>query len=217
MWSEPLISPGGPHIVVPKKGKLELRCYDNATTSGAPPRLRWYRDKSRKLDGEVQEGNVAFVRLSAAQLNHMGRYICVNNITLEQSSIYVYVKGGCLTGGGHLDVCLHNINPNLYLSVISLDPYNAFLHIMINIKLVREGDSCTIPCLVTDPEVTHLGLETCDGRPLPSGMSYKSDLQEGITINNIQKEYDGCFVCVGLLHGVKVMSSKYNLEVRLGK
>uniref|UniRef100_A0AAX7VCC7 receptor protein-tyrosine kinase n=1 Tax=Astatotilapia calliptera TaxID=8154 RepID=A0AAX7VCC7_ASTCA len=184
----PLISPGGPHIVVPKKGKLELRCYDNATTSGAPPRLRWYRDKSRKLDGEVQEGNVAFVRLSAAQLNHMGRYICVNNITLEQSSIYVYVK----------------------------DPYNAFLHIMINIKLVREGDSCTIPCLVTDPEVTHLGLETCDGRPLPSGMSYKSDLQEGITINNIQKEYDGCYVCVGLLHGVKVMSSKYNLEVRLG-
>uniref|UniRef100_A0AAX7TUA6 receptor protein-tyrosine kinase n=1 Tax=Astatotilapia calliptera TaxID=8154 RepID=A0AAX7TUA6_ASTCA len=188
VWSEPLISPGGPHIVVPKKGKLELRCYDNATTSGAPPRLRWYRDKSRKLDGEVQEGNVAFVRLSAAQLNHMGRYICVNNITLEQSSIYVYVK----------------------------DPYNAFLHIMINIKLVREGDSCTIPCLVTDPEVTHLGLETCDGRPLPSGMSYKSDLQEGITINNIQKEYDGCYVCVGLLHGVKVMSSKYNLEVRLG-
>ncbi|XP_005941952.1 KIT proto-oncogene, receptor tyrosine kinase b isoform X1 [Haplochromis burtoni] len=187
VWSEPLISPGGPHIVVPKKGKLELRCYDNATTSGAPPRLRWYRDKSRKLDGEVQEGNVAFVRLSAAQLNHMGRYICVNNITLEQSSIYVYVK----------------------------DPYNAFLHIMINIKLVREGDSCTIPCLVTDPEVTHLGLETCDGRPLPSGMSYKSDLQEGITINNIQKEYDGCYVCVGLLHGVKVMSSKYNLEVRL--
>uniref|UniRef100_A0AAX7VRS6 receptor protein-tyrosine kinase n=1 Tax=Astatotilapia calliptera TaxID=8154 RepID=A0AAX7VRS6_ASTCA len=87
---------------------------------------------------------------------------------------------------------------------------------MINIKLVREGDSCTIPCLVTDPEVTHLGLETCDGRPLPSGMSYKSDLQEGITINNIQKEYDGCYVCVGLLHGVKVMSSKYNLEVRLG-
>uniref|UniRef100_A0AAX7VMJ8 receptor protein-tyrosine kinase n=1 Tax=Astatotilapia calliptera TaxID=8154 RepID=A0AAX7VMJ8_ASTCA len=188
IFIQPLISPGGPHIVVPKKGKLELRCYDNATTSGAPPRLRWYRDKSRKLDGEVQEGNVAFVRLSAAQLNHMGRYICVNNITLEQSSIYVYVK----------------------------DPYNAFLHIMINIKLVREGDSCTIPCLVTDPEVTHLGLETCDGRPLPSGMSYKSDLQEGITINNIQKEYDGCYVCVGLLHGVKVMSSKYNLEVRLG-
>uniref|UniRef100_A0A669CWA3 receptor protein-tyrosine kinase n=1 Tax=Oreochromis niloticus TaxID=8128 RepID=A0A669CWA3_ORENI len=188
VWSEPLISPSGPHIVVPKRGKLELRCYDNATTSGAPPRLRWYRDKSRKLDGEVQEGNVAFVKLSATQLNHMGRYICVNNITLEQSSIYVYVK----------------------------DPYNAFLHIMINIKLVREGDSCTIPCLVTDPEVTHLGLETCDGRPLPSGMRYKSDLQEGITINNIQKEYDGCYVCVGLLHGVKVMSSKYNLEVRLG-
>uniref|UniRef100_A0A669E0U4 receptor protein-tyrosine kinase n=1 Tax=Oreochromis niloticus TaxID=8128 RepID=A0A669E0U4_ORENI len=187
VWSEPLISPSGPHIVVPKRGKLELRCYDNATTSGAPPRLRWYRDKSRKLDGEVQEGNVAFVKLSATQLNHMGRYICVNNITLEQSSIYVYVK----------------------------DPYNAFLHIMINIKLVREGDSCTIPCLVTDPEVTHLGLETCDGRPLPSGMRYKSDLQEGITINNIQKEYDGCYVCVGLLHGVKVMSSKYNLEVRL--
>uniref|UniRef100_A0A3Q0QW38 receptor protein-tyrosine kinase n=1 Tax=Amphilophus citrinellus TaxID=61819 RepID=A0A3Q0QW38_AMPCI len=187
MWSEPLISPSGPHIIVPKRGKLELRCYDNATTASTPPRLRWYRDKSRKLDGEVQEGNVAFIKLSAAQLNHMGRYICVNNVTLEQSSIYVFVK----------------------------DPDNAFLHIMVNNKLVREGDSCTIPCLVTDPEVTHLGLETCDTQPLPSGMSYQSDIQEGITINNIQREYDGCYICVGLLRGVKVMSSKYTLEVRL--
>ncbi|XP_030588402.1 KIT proto-oncogene, receptor tyrosine kinase b isoform X2 [Archocentrus centrarchus] len=187
VWSEPLISPSGPHIIVPKRGKLELRCYDNATTSSTPPRLRWYRDKSRKLDGEVQEGNVAFIKLSAVQLNHMGRYICVNNVTLEQSSIYVFVK----------------------------DPDNAFLHIMVNNKLVREGDSCTIPCLVTDPEVTHLGLETCDTQPLPSGMSYQSDIQEGITINNIQREYDGCYICVGLLRGVKVMSSKYTLEVRL--
>ncbi|XP_041840237.1 KIT proto-oncogene, receptor tyrosine kinase b [Melanotaenia boesemani] len=187
VWSEPIISPSGPHIVVPKKGKLELRCHDNATTSGAPSKLRWQREKGRRLEGEVEEGGVASVRLSAVQTYHMGRYVCVNNSTLEHSSIYVYVK----------------------------DPHNVFQRTMVNVILVRAGENCTIPCLVTNPEVTNLALETCNGRPLPSGMSYRSNLQQGVIISNVGKEYEGCYVCVGQLSGVKVMSSQYTVDVRL--
>ncbi|XP_029297663.1 KIT proto-oncogene, receptor tyrosine kinase b [Cottoperca gobio] len=187
VWCQPVISPGGPHIVVPKRGKLELRCHDNATTSGAPSRLRWQRERARRLEGEVEEGGVVYVKVSAAQAYHMGRYVCINNSTLEHSSIYVYVK----------------------------DPQNSFQRTMVNNILVRAGENCTIPCLVTDPRVTLLALETCKGQPLPSGMTYHSNFQRGVIINNVRKEYEGCFVCVGQLTGVKVSSSQYTVDVRL--
>uniref|UniRef100_A0A672FNA8 receptor protein-tyrosine kinase n=1 Tax=Salarias fasciatus TaxID=181472 RepID=A0A672FNA8_SALFA len=187
VWGEPVISPRGPHVVVPKRGKLELRCYDNSTTSGSPSRLRWQKEKARRLEGEAEEGGVAYVRVSAVQPYHMGRYVCVNNGTLEHSSIYVYVK----------------------------DPQNPFQRTMVNIILVRAGENGIIPCLVTDPEVTQLSLETCDGQPLPSGLSYRSSLQRGIIISNARKEYEGCYVCVGQLDGVKVTSSQYTVDVRL--
>ncbi|XP_022068587.2 KIT proto-oncogene, receptor tyrosine kinase b isoform X1 [Acanthochromis polyacanthus] len=187
VWCEPVISPGGPHIVVPKRGKLELRCHDNTTTYGAPWGLRWQREKARRIEGEVEEGRVAYVRVPVLQVYHMGRYVCINNSTLEHSSIYVYVK----------------------------DPLNAFQPIMVDSILVRTGENCTIPCLVTDPEVTLLALETCDGRPMPSGMSYTGNPQRGVIINGARKEYEGCYVCVGQLGGVRVVSSQYTVDVRL--
>lgn len=94
VWCQPVITPSGPHIVVPKFGKLELRCTDNATTSGAPSRLRWMRERARRVDGEVEEGRVTYIKVSPVQPLHMGRYVCINNSTMEHSSIYVYVKGG---------------------------------------------------------------------------------------------------------------------------
>uniref|UniRef100_A0A665T790 Mast/stem cell growth factor receptor Kit n=1 Tax=Echeneis naucrates TaxID=173247 RepID=A0A665T790_ECHNA len=180
----PVISPSGPHIVVPKRGKLELRCHDNATTRGTPSSLRWQRERARRLEGEVEEGGVAYVKVPSVQAFHMGRYVCVNNSTLEHSSIYVYVK----------------------------DPQTVFQRTMVNVILVREGENCTIPCLVTDPDVTLLALETCEGRPLPSGMSYYSNLQRGVIISNVRKEYEGCYVCVGQLGGLKVMSTQYSVD-----
>lgn len=107
------------------------------------------------------------------------------------------------------------INPNL--PFISSDPQNAFQRTMVNVILVREGENCTLPCLVTDPEVTLLALEMCDRGPLPSGMSYHSNHQRGVIISNVRKEYDGCFVCVGQLDGAKVTSIQYTVDVRLGK
>lgn len=97
------------------------------------------------------------------------------------------------------------------------DPQNVFQRTIVNIILERAGENCIIPCLVTDPEVSHLALETCNGQPLPSGMKYHSNLQRGVIINNVQKNYEGCYMCVGQLGGVKVVSSHYNLEVLLGK
>lgn len=91
---KPVITPSGPHVVVPKRGRMELRCHDNATTSGTPSGLKWARERGRRLEGEVEEGGATLLKVSSVQPYHMGRYMCVNNNTKEHSSIYVYVKGG---------------------------------------------------------------------------------------------------------------------------
>ncbi|XP_021165610.2 KIT proto-oncogene, receptor tyrosine kinase b isoform X2 [Fundulus heteroclitus] len=185
-WSKPVIYPSEPHIVVPKKGRLELRCHDNTTASGAPSVLRWQREKTRRLEAKLEEGQSASLKISTVHPYHMGLYMCVNNSTLEHSSVYVYVK----------------------------DPQNAFQPIMVTSILVRAGEDCVIPCLVTDPEVTNLTLETCGGKPLPSGMAYSGALQRGIVIRNARKEFEGCYVCAGQLGGDKVTSSSYTVDVQ---
>lgn len=88
---------------------------------------------------------------------------------------------------------------------------------MVDNILVRQGENCTIPCMVTDPEVTLLALRTCDGRPLPSSLSYHANLQRGVVISNMRKEFEGCYVCVGQLGGEEVTSNQYTVDVRLGK
>ncbi|CAL8332691.1 unnamed protein product [Merluccius merluccius] len=184
----PVISPAGPHMVVPKRGRLELRCHDDSDTSGgAWSGVRWQRERARRLEGEVEEGGAAYVRVAVAQAYHMGRYVCVNNSTLERSSIYVYVR----------------------------DPQSVFQRTMVNGILVRAGENCTIPCLVTDPAVTLLTLDTCNGQPLPSGLHYHSNPQRGIVIHKVREEYEGCYVCVGRLDGAKVKSGDYTVDVRL--
>ncbi|XP_029001613.1 KIT proto-oncogene, receptor tyrosine kinase b [Betta splendens] len=186
-WCAPVISPAGPHVVVHLRGKLELRCHDDAAARAGPPsRLVWQRDRGRRLEGDAEEDGVAFVRVAAAQSYHAGRYVCVNNSTLAQASTYVYVK----------------------------DPH-IFQRTIVNSILARAGENCTIPCIVTDPEVTHMALETCDGRPLPPALSYRVTPQRGIVIGDMRKEYEGCYQCVGRLGSTAVGSMNYNVDVRL--
>lgn len=112
-------------------------------------------------------------------------------------------------------MCSSHIHPSVH--VPSSDPHNAFQRSMVNGILVRAGENCTIPCLVTDPEVRNMALETCDKQPLPSGLSYRSNLQQGIIISNARKEYEGCYVCVGQLDRLTFRSIQYTVDVRLGE
>ncbi|XP_062864554.1 KIT proto-oncogene, receptor tyrosine kinase b [Trichomycterus rosablanca] len=117
----------------------------------------------------------------------MGRYTCQNTQTGERSSIYVYVK----------------------------DLESAFVRSMMKGLLVREGEDCTLPCLVTDPAVTRLSLLTCSGVAPPAGLSYSADPQRGVVIHNMTKAFEGCYMCTGDMGGVGVRSSQYDVDVRL--
>lgn len=101
-------------------------------------------------------------------------------------------------------------------SLFLADLENAFVRSMVNGLLVREGENCTIPCLVTDPAVNHLSLLTCTGTALPAGLTYITNPERGITIRNVSKAFDGCYVCAGQMDEKPVKSNQYTLDVRLG-
>uniref|UniRef100_A0A8B9JHA1 receptor protein-tyrosine kinase n=1 Tax=Astyanax mexicanus TaxID=7994 RepID=A0A8B9JHA1_ASTMX len=185
-WTKPVITPNVPHLVILKGGQLELHCDDD--TEAGVGKVRWQREKGKRIDGDREEDGATIINVSSAQPQHMGRYTCVNTRTEEKSSIYIYVK----------------------------DLENAFVRSMVNGLLVKEGMDCTLPCLVTEPAVTGLSLLTCSGDPLPAGLSYSTDSHKGITIHNISKTFEGCYVCAGNMGAVIVKSSQYTVDVRLG-
>uniref|UniRef100_A0A8C1IDD7 receptor protein-tyrosine kinase n=1 Tax=Cyprinus carpio TaxID=7962 RepID=A0A8C1IDD7_CYPCA len=162
---------------------LELSCHDDAEMS----KVRWMREKNRKIDGGLKEDGASVILLSSTQVQHMGRYTCENTQTEEKSSIYIYVK----------------------------DSENPFVRSMLDGLLVREGENGTLACLVTDPAVTHLSLLPCTGSALPAGLTYIADPQRGITIRNVSKAFEGCYICAGEMDEKPVKSSQYNLVVRL--
>ncbi|GAA6083517.1 mast/stem cell growth factor receptor kita isoform X2, partial [Tachysurus ichikawai] len=95
------------------------------------------------------------------------------------------------------------------------DPDNAFRKPIITDIMAGARDTASIPCLPTDPRMVNLHLETCDGEPLPSGMRYSASIETGISIVNVQPNYKGCYICVGILGGTTAQSVHYNLDVRL--
>ncbi|XP_036438948.1 KIT proto-oncogene, receptor tyrosine kinase b [Colossoma macropomum] len=183
--SKPIITPDSPHLVILKGGQLELRCQDDVETGAGI--VRWQREKVKRIEGDREEDGAVIISLVSTQPQHMGRYTCENTQTGEKSSIYVYVK----------------------------DLENVFVRSMVNGLLVREGKDCTLPCLVTDPVVTDLSLVTCSDAPLPADLSYSTNPQKGITIHNVSKAFEGCYVCTGVMGGVTMMSNQYDVDVRL--
>lgn len=80
-----------------------------------------------------------------------------------------------------------------------------------------EGDMAMIPCLATDPSMTELHLQKCDGQPLPNSLRYSSSIETGMVLDDVRKDFEGCYVCVGTLEGETVKSGQYQLNVRLGE
>uniref|UniRef100_A0A6Q2ZL27 receptor protein-tyrosine kinase n=1 Tax=Esox lucius TaxID=8010 RepID=A0A6Q2ZL27_ESOLU len=177
--SRPTITPGNPHLVIPMNSPLSLICKGDRV-------VRWHREDRPKLRGEVRSNGLAELKIPKAMPVHMGRYICLEESSGQQNSVYVYVK----------------------------DPENAFRKTMVFSVLARVGDSIAIPCLATDPAMVNLRLEPCHGGALPAGLHYLPSLERGMVIDNTQKAFEGCYICTGRLDGVLVKSRDYDLTVR---
>uniref|UniRef100_A0A671LUY6 Mast/stem cell growth factor receptor Kit n=1 Tax=Sinocyclocheilus anshuiensis TaxID=1608454 RepID=A0A671LUY6_9TELE len=150
--------------------------------------VRWLReDRPTRILKEQRQGQVTVLKVSKAGPQHMGKYSCREEASGEKSSIYVYVK----------------------------DPENPFRRNIMFDFVAGEGETTTLPCLATDPRMTDLHLQKCDGQPLPNSLRYSSSIETGITLEDVRKDFEGCYVCVGTLEGNTVKSGQYQLNVRL--
>ncbi|XP_016311720.1 mast/stem cell growth factor receptor kita isoform X2 [Sinocyclocheilus anshuiensis] len=151
--------------------------------------VRWLReDRPTRILKEQRQGQVTVLKVNKAGPQHMGKYSCREEASGEKSSIYVYVKA---------------------------DPENPFRRNIMFDFVAGEGETTTIPCLATDPHMTDLHLQKCDGQSLPNSLRYSSSIETGITLEDVRKDFEGCYVCVGTLEGNTVKSGQYQLNVRL--
>ncbi|XP_026160506.1 mast/stem cell growth factor receptor kita isoform X2 [Mastacembelus armatus] len=167
------------HLVIDLNKPFELHCRGKEE-------MQWQREDRLKVRGEKKTNGMSTLHITKAQPVHMGRYICLEKSSGEQTSIYVYVR----------------------------DPDNPFRKSMVFNILTRVGDRASIPCLATDPSLENLLLETCTTKALAPGLQYTSSLEQGIIIHDTQKAYEGCYVCTGILRKEYVRSRDYLLTVK---
>ncbi|XP_072294325.1 mast/stem cell growth factor receptor kita [Eucyclogobius newberryi] len=169
----------GTYLVVEMNKPFGLRCQGDKV-------MQWKREDRSTVRGQTLVDGMSTVNVPRAHNSHTGRYICSEELSRLQTSIYVFVK----------------------------DPDNPFRRSMVDDILAREGETAIIPCIATDPSLDKLHLQTCSGEGLKTGLQYSTSLELGITIYNAQREYNDCYVCKGTLGDKMVQSMDYRLTVR---
>ncbi|XP_061634329.1 mast/stem cell growth factor receptor kita isoform X2 [Phyllopteryx taeniolatus] len=177
--TKPSITPAGPHLVVPLNAPFNLRCQGDKE-------MQWHREERPKVRGEQRTEGASAFHVARALPVHMGRYVCLERTSGQQTSIYVFVN----------------------------DPDNPFRKSMVFNILTRVGAAASIPCLATDPSLSDLHLETCSGAPLAPGLRFSASPERGVAIRDARKAYEGCYVCAGALRGRHVRSHNYHLTVK---
>lgn len=94
------------------------------------------------------------------------------------------------------------------------DPHNVFWSSSNTLNVVRkEGEDSLLPCLLTHPEATDLGLRMDNGTSVPSGMNYTVYKHRGILIHSLQPSFTADYVCTARLNGVERTSKAFSINV----
>ncbi|XP_069030972.1 macrophage colony-stimulating factor 1 receptor 2-like [Embiotoca jacksoni] len=146
-------------------------------------------------NGSVMWSNTAFTALYRAdrsQPRHTGTYHCrYRNRSLE-----------------HLDTWIH-----LYVKDPA-DPSSVFVTPRNNMPNLKEGENFLFRCLLTDPSVTNLTLQSeGQGSGLPLGMNAIVDPRRGALIRDLRRSFKGEYVCSGWKDGREFRSRPVYLMV----
>uniref|UniRef100_A0A3B5MSG3 receptor protein-tyrosine kinase n=1 Tax=Xiphophorus couchianus TaxID=32473 RepID=A0A3B5MSG3_9TELE len=113
----------------------------------------------------------------------------------------------------------------------SLDHLNTWIHLYVKDpgnnstvfvtprstpRYPKEGDNFLYRCLLTDPSVTDLTLQSegeVRGRGLPPGMNVTLDPRKGALIKHIRKTFKGRYSCSGWRNGQEFRSEPFALMV----
>uniref|UniRef100_A0A665U0E4 receptor protein-tyrosine kinase n=1 Tax=Echeneis naucrates TaxID=173247 RepID=A0A665U0E4_ECHNA len=125
-------------------------------------------------------GNVRSFRVERPSAEFTGTYKCFY-ITQRglSSSVHVYVK----------------------------DPNRLFWTSSTSLRVVKkEGEDYLLPCLLTDPTATDLGLRMDNGTTVPAGMNLTVDRHRGIFIHSLHPSFNADYVCTARVNGVEKTS-----------
>ncbi|XP_055782592.1 macrophage colony-stimulating factor 1 receptor 1-like isoform X2 [Salvelinus fontinalis] len=189
-WRRPVIKLNsevvvGPEVVLNPGIPLVLTCEGDGPVNWLT-RLSKHKSLISKDNGRVRT-----FRVDRPSAEHTGTYKC------EYTS--VNVKGRDLFSTVHVYV---------------KDPESLFWTSSTSLRVMRkEGEDHLLPCLLTDPEATDLGLRMDNCTSVPPGMNYTADPRRGILIRNLHPSYNADYVCSAKLHGVERTSKTFNLNI----
>uniref|UniRef100_A0A669BQK5 receptor protein-tyrosine kinase n=1 Tax=Oreochromis niloticus TaxID=8128 RepID=A0A669BQK5_ORENI len=101
---------------------------------------------------------------------------------------------------------------NSWIHLYVTDPSKVFETPQGNPSL-KEGEDFLFKCLLTDPLVTNLTLQSEDGRNLPTAMNVTFDPRRGALIRDLKTLFNGRYVCSGWKDGRQFRSRPVNLLV----
>ncbi|XP_055368253.1 macrophage colony-stimulating factor 1 receptor isoform X2 [Betta splendens] len=77
----------------------------------------------------------------------------------------------------------------------------------------KEGEDYLLPCLLTDPAATDLGLRMDNGTTVPPGMNFTVYRHNGILIHSLHPSFNADYVCTARVNGVKKTSRVFSINV----
>ncbi|XP_017279588.1 macrophage colony-stimulating factor 1 receptor [Kryptolebias marmoratus] len=188
-WRHPVIilnseSVGGSEVVVRPGSPLILRCEGDRPVYWHPRLKKHKRHVSKGI------GNVRTLKVDHPTAEFTGTYMC--SYTAES-------KGSNLTSSVHVYV---------------KDPQRVFWTSSTSLRVVRkEGEEYMLPCLLTDPSATELGLRMDNGTSIPPGMNFTVDRHRGILIHSLHPSFNADYVCTAKVNGVEKTSKAFSINI----
>nr|XP_046261801.1 macrophage colony-stimulating factor 1 receptor [Scatophagus argus] len=188
-WRRPVIKFNSKEVesseVVVKPGtSLDLQCVGDGPVNWQTRLPKHRRYVSRG------NGNVRTLKVEHPSAEFTGTYKCFYSVGSQRedltSSVHVYVK----------------------------DPNRVFWTSSTSLQVVRkEGESYLLPCLLTDPEATDMGLRMDNGTAVPPGMNLTVYRHRGILIHSLQPSFTAHYVCTARVNGVERTSKAFSINV----
>lgn len=77
----------------------------------------------------------------------------------------------------------------------------------------KEGEDYMLPCLLTNPAATDLGLRMDNGTVVPPGMNFTAYRHRGFLIRSLHPSFNADYVCTARLDGVERTSKAFSINV----
>ncbi|XP_034545156.1 macrophage colony-stimulating factor 1 receptor [Notolabrus celidotus] len=188
-WRRPVIKlnskvVGSSEVVVKPGIPLDLRCEGDGPVNWQT-RLPKHRRFVSKGNGKVRT-----LKVERPSAEFTGTYKCFYTGGSQShdltSSVHVYVK----------------------------DPNRVFWTTSTTLRVVRkEGEDYLLPCLLTDPTATDLGLRMDNGTTVPLGMNFTIFRHRGILIHSLRPSFNADYVCTARVNGMERTSRAFSINV----